>query len=119
MSTPTLSPASSVALSPTTPAASPYQEKLINWCRSLGGRAPSFQILSDRRGGRTAWSCQVSVGGQNIQARFWYDGQYVNNAREDAAECALQFFGQLPSPQGPQPRHLQQQQQRGYGAVSS
>nr|OQO15650.1 hypothetical protein B0A51_17767 [Rachicladosporium sp. CCFEE 5018] len=76
-------------------------------------------ILSDRRGGRTAWSCQVSVGGQNIQARFWYDGQYVNNAREDAAECALQFFGQLPSPQGPQPRHLQQQQQRGYGAVSS
>ncbi|KAK6433496.1 hypothetical protein LTR95_010331, partial [Oleoguttula sp. CCFEE 5521] len=96
MSTATLSPASSDALPPTTPAASPYQEKLIS--------------------GRTAWSCQVSVGGQNIQARFWYDGQYVNNAREDAAECALQFFGQLPSPQGPQPRHLQQQQQRGYGA---
>jgi hypothetical protein len=70
-------------------------------------------------GGRTAWSCRVSVGGQDLGARYWYDGQYVNNAREDAAEVALQYFGQLPSPQGPQPRHLQQHQSRHYGAVSS
>lgn len=29
-------------------------------------------------------------GHQVIQARYWYDGQYVNNAKEDAAEVALQ-----------------------------
>ncbi|QSZ30764.1 hypothetical protein DSL72_000322 [Monilinia vaccinii-corymbosi] len=40
-------------------------------------------------GGRTAWSSTVTVQGQNISARFWYDGQYVNNAKEDAAEVAL------------------------------
>ena len=70
-------------------------------------------------GGRTAWSCTVTVGSQTVHARFWYDGQYVNNAREDAAERALQCFGQLPTPAGPQPAHLQQLQQRHYGAVSS
>lgn len=50
-----------------------------------------FNILSDRRGGRTAWSCTVTIPGQRlVQARFWYDGQYVSNAKEDAAEVALQ-----------------------------
>jgi hypothetical protein len=29
---------------------------------------------------------------QTVQARFWYDGQYVNNAREDAAEVALRVL---------------------------
>ncbi|KAM0718707.1 hypothetical protein Q7P37_005778 [Cladosporium fusiforme] len=61
----------------------------------------------------------ITIGSQTIHARFWYDGQYVNNAREDAAERALQFFGQLPTPAGPQPAHLQQLQQRHFGAVSS
>ncbi|RAL67708.1 hypothetical protein DID88_008447 [Monilinia fructigena] len=57
---------------------------------SRGTDSPSgFQIVSDRRGGRTAWSSTVTVQGQNISARFWYDGQYVNNAKEDAAEVAL------------------------------
>ena len=50
-----------------------------------------FNILSDRRGGRTAWSATVTIPGQRlVQARFWYDGQYVSNAKEDAAEVALQ-----------------------------
>lgn len=40
-------------------------------------------------GGRTAWSSTVTIQGQNIAARFWYDGQYINNAKEDAAEVAL------------------------------
>lgn len=47
-------------------------------------------------GGRTAWSATVTVssllpGGRdwNIAARYWYDGQYVNNAREDAAEVMI------------------------------
>jgi hypothetical protein len=41
------------------------------------------------KGGRTAWSVIVTVQGQSIAARYWYDGQYVNNAKEDAAEVAL------------------------------
>lgn len=56
------------------------------------------------------------VQNQHIPARFWYDGQYVNNAREDAAEKALQLLGLKPSPAGPQAAHLQQQQQY-YGAL--
>lgn len=70
--------------------------------------APVFNIVSDRRGeflldvlpwrhndsknsgtgGRTAWSATVTVQGQNLAARYWYDGQYLNNAKEDAAEVA-------------------------------
>jgi hypothetical protein len=40
-------------------------------------------------GGRTAWSSTVTVQGRNFAARYWYDGQYINNAKEDAAEVAL------------------------------
>lgn len=61
----------------------------------------------------------MTVGAQTIQARFWYDGQYVNNAREDAAERALQAFGQLPTPQGPQMQHLRMVRERGLGGVGS
>jgi len=39
-------------------------------------------------GGRTAWSATVTINGKNIAARMWYDGQYLNNAKEDAAEVA-------------------------------
>ncbi|EME44070.1 hypothetical protein DOTSEDRAFT_71766 [Dothistroma septosporum NZE10] len=99
-------------------AASPHQERLINFCRGQGVRAPNFQIVSDRRGGRTAWSCMVTVHGQNIQARFWYDGQYVNNAREDAAERALQLLGVYRTPPTQQPTHLQQQPGQMYGVSS-
>ncbi|KAI6818109.1 hypothetical protein KC340_g14322 [Hortaea werneckii] len=90
------------------------QEALMNpgFCRSQGMRAPTWQVVSDRRGGRTAWSCTVIVAGAHIGARFWYDGQFVNSAKEDAAEVALQRFGQLPTPPGPQVNHLQHQQQR-------
>ncbi|GAD94929.1 predicted protein [Paecilomyces variotii No. 5] len=60
---------------------------------------PVFNIVSDRRGGRTAWSSTVTVQGQNIAARYWYDGQYINNAKEDAAEVALmQLNAQTRSP---------------------
>ena len=84
------------------------------WCHSKGYRTPTWQILSDRRGkalvtialctlltstgGRTAWSCTVVVQNQHIPARFWYDDEHVNNAREDAAEKALQMLGLKPSP---------------------
>lgn len=39
-------------------------------------------------GGRTAWSATVNVQGQSLPARWWYDGQFINNAKEDAAEVA-------------------------------
>lgn len=30
----------------------------------------------------------ISSTSQNIAARYWYDGQYLNNAKEDASEVA-------------------------------
>lgn len=39
-------------------------------------------------GGRTAWSATVIVQSQKIAARYRYDGQYLLNAKEDAAEVA-------------------------------
>ncbi|KAI5198238.1 hypothetical protein E4T38_07601 [Aureobasidium subglaciale] len=77
---------------------------LVDECRRRGFRAPNFQECSDRRGGRTAWSSVVEVDGCKHQARFWYDGDWVNNAREDAAEVALQRMGVVPSPPGPHAR---------------
>lgn len=50
--------------------------------------APVYNIVSDRRGGRTAWSATVTVRDKNLAARYWYDGQFLNNAKEDAAEVA-------------------------------
>ncbi|KAK1070599.1 hypothetical protein LTR74_004026 [Friedmanniomyces endolithicus] len=103
------------------PEPTPKQDQLIGYCRSNGLRHPAFQVVSDRRGGRTAWSCMVNVGGREIHARFWYDSLYVGSAREDAAERALQVLGQIPTPAGPQPAHFQQQQRavyrNGFGAV--
>ncbi len=57
-----------------------------------------FSIDPSFTGGRTAWSSTVTVQGQNISARFWYDGDHVNNAKEDAAEVALKHLtGSSPS----------------------
>ena len=67
----------------------PIPNNLLEHCQNRRIPLPSYNVLSDRRGKRTAWSCTVSVGGQNIPARYWYDGQYVNTAKEDAAEAAL------------------------------
>ncbi|KAF2864405.1 hypothetical protein K470DRAFT_267254 [Piedraia hortae CBS 480.64] len=94
--------------------ASPKEVMLTEFCRASGYLAPIFQIVSDRRGGRTAWSCTVQVGPHFFEARHWYDGQYVHNAREDAAERALQAFGQLPVPKPmfPQQQNAGQTQRR-------
>ncbi|KAH7319802.1 hypothetical protein B0I35DRAFT_478114 [Stachybotrys elegans] len=69
-----------------------WQERLEEVCRDAQLRPPVFQIVSDRRGGRTAWSSRVTVQGQTLQARYWYDGKNLHNAREDAAECALTWL---------------------------
>jgi len=54
-------------------------------------------------GGRTAWSCTVEVNGQTVPARYWYSGDYVHNAKEDAASVALERL---------QYQHQQMQQQQ-------
>jgi hypothetical protein len=42
-----------------------------------------------RTGGRTAWSTIAVVNGTPYPARFWYDGAFMEQAKEDAAEMAL------------------------------
>ncbi|KAJ4158554.1 uncharacterized protein LMH87_009076 [Akanthomyces muscarius] len=75
-----------------TGGATPWQDKLEEACRAAQLVPPKFQIVSDRRGGRTAWSSTVEVQGQIVNARFWYDGRNLNNAKEDAAECAVNWL---------------------------
>ena len=90
---------------------------ILEYCRKAQIPEPVFNIISDRRGklvarglnnadrlgGRTAWSSTVTVQGRNIAARYWYDGQFINNAKEDAAEMALMQFAQpsISSPGSP------------------
>ncbi|KAH7120992.1 hypothetical protein B0J11DRAFT_53961 [Dendryphion nanum] len=66
-----------------------WRQRLQDHCsvRNLG--EPTFQEISDRRGGRTAWSVICYAGQTQVAARFWYDGQYAEQAKEDAAEVAL------------------------------
>lgn len=73
-----------------TPGAMPnWQKMLEEHCTKHELPAPEFHIVSDRRGGRTAWSATVNLGPRRWAARYWYDGQYINNAKEDAAEVAI------------------------------
>lgn len=67
-----------------------WQRNLDQYCIAQSFAHPLYSIVSDKRGGRTAWSCTLSVAGETFAARYWYDGQYVQNAKEDAAELALQ-----------------------------
>ncbi|KAL8418303.1 hypothetical protein RB594_001783 [Gaeumannomyces avenae] len=69
-----------------------WQSRLEDACREYQITAPKYQLSSDRRGGRTAWSSSVIVHGSTHAARFWYDGKNINNAREDAAEVAYTWL---------------------------
>jgi len=64
--------------------------KLDTYCNANGLNQPVYHTASDRRGSRTAWSRSVEVGGQVFTARYWWDGTYIHNANEDAAEVALE-----------------------------
>ncbi|KAK4230125.1 hypothetical protein QBC38DRAFT_55515 [Podospora fimiseda] len=75
-----------------------WQELLLNACRDCRYPAPQYSIVSDRRGGRTAWSSSVEILGQIYHARYWYDGKNLNNAKEDAAEVALGWIRGTTSP---------------------
>ncbi|RCI16364.1 hypothetical protein L249_2744 [Ophiocordyceps polyrhachis-furcata BCC 54312] len=52
----------------------------------------AFALANHPSGGRTAWSSIVVVHGKTLEARFWYDGKNINNATEDAAECAVKWL---------------------------
>lgn len=73
-----------------------WQEELAAECVKLQLSPPVFNIMQDRRGGRTAWSSTVSIDGRVLSARYWYDGQYIHNSKEDAAEVACNFLRNTP-----------------------
>ncbi|KAL5333185.1 hypothetical protein BJX70DRAFT_78432 [Aspergillus crustosus] len=66
-----------------------WRLRLELYCKKVGAEEPKYNTFSDRRGGRTAWSCHVSAHGHSFAARYWFDGDFVQNAMEDAAEVAL------------------------------
>lgn len=59
-------------------------------------RSTAQQDTDILSGGRTAWSAAVVIGQEKMTARFWYDGQFVNNAKEDAAQVALMHLRVMP-----------------------
>ncbi|KAF2637451.1 hypothetical protein P280DRAFT_492335 [Massarina eburnea CBS 473.64] len=69
-----------------------WAQRLKEHCSVRGLGEPIWQDVSDRRGGRTAWSSIVAINGSQYAARFWYDGAYMVQAREDAAEMALRHI---------------------------
>lgn len=76
--------------------AEPY---LPEHCKAANLYHPVWHEVSDRRGYRTAWSSLATVNGCSIPAYYWYDGQFIKNAREDAAEAALRIlYGGVASP---------------------
>lgn len=87
----------------------PHQLKLDHLSLTIHSFLPNTRrsqplITNSLTGGRTAWSSTVTINQTNISARYWYDGQYVNNAKEDAAEVALQHLltnSNSPSPISP------------------
>lgn len=74
------------------PVRESWRQRLQDHCSVRGLGEPTFQELSDRRGGRTAWSVVCYVGQTPFPARFWYDAQYAEQAKDDASELALRTF---------------------------
>lgn len=67
----------------------------------LGRRADRCTIHGQTPGGRTAWTSSVSVFGSVHRARFWYDGKNLQNAKDDAAEVALNWLDAVSAPCSP------------------
>jgi len=75
-------------MSSTSEGGGKWQRLLKETCVAKNLPCPTFEISSDRRGGRTAWTAIAVVSGIKVPARFWYDGKFMDNAKEDAAEVA-------------------------------
>ncbi|KAF1926493.1 uncharacterized protein M421DRAFT_7096 [Didymella exigua CBS 183.55] len=67
----------------------PWTHQLKQYCQAEGLGDVVYQDVSDRRGGRTAWSTIAVINNTQYPARFWYDGSRIEQAKEDAAEIAL------------------------------
>ncbi|KAL6231182.1 hypothetical protein BDW75DRAFT_50572 [Aspergillus navahoensis] len=80
-----------------------WRLRLEMYCKKVGCEDPRYTTFSDRRGGRTAWSCQVIVNGKTYAARYWFDGDFVQNAMEDAAEVALKSLDPACQPPSREP----------------
>ncbi|KAK7518375.1 hypothetical protein IWX49DRAFT_592791 [Phyllosticta citricarpa] len=100
----------------------PWQEKLQEQCRLSQLPPPIYKEYSDRRGGRTAWSCTVYIGPHHFaEATYWYDGKYVDKAKDDAALNMLQKLekGMIPQAHALQGLFQQQQHQQALKAEPS
>ncbi|PSN68806.1 hypothetical protein BS50DRAFT_571984 [Corynespora cassiicola Philippines] len=88
-----------------------WAHRLREHCTVVRLGEPTWQDVSDRRGGRTAWSSVVVINNVPYSARFWYDGAYMEQAREDAAEMALRHItGYVNSTAEPPPASYYAQQ---------
>ncbi|KAF2746389.1 hypothetical protein M011DRAFT_468860 [Sporormia fimetaria CBS 119925] len=82
-----------------------WRDLLKAHCAVRGLPEPRLQDVSDRRGGRTAWTCRAEFNGTVINALYHYELQRLEQAREDAAEQAVRYLtgtdisrGEPPSP---------------------
>ncbi|KAI5789015.1 hypothetical protein EDC01DRAFT_123459 [Geopyxis carbonaria] len=96
-----------------------WEKKVLKYCSINNVEVPRFELMSDRRGGRTAWSCQIKRTAHAqyhtctldrepaiATARYWYSG--TENAYEDAAEVLYKMWTEQPpmfsgEPAGKQP----------------
>ncbi|KAH6612033.1 hypothetical protein C7974DRAFT_406883 [Boeremia exigua] len=81
----------------------PWTYRLQEYCQAEKLGEIMYQDVSDRRGGRTAWSTIAVVNGIHYQARFWYDGARMQQAKEDAAEIALRQITGCTDPKSQPP----------------
>ncbi|KAF2999861.1 hypothetical protein E8E13_007861 [Curvularia kusanoi] len=70
----------------------PWTHQLHEHCQEKHLGEIMYQDVSDRRGGRTAWSTIAIVNGMHYPAQFFYDGTRMAQAKEDAAEQALRVL---------------------------
>ncbi|KAL2827766.1 hypothetical protein BDW59DRAFT_143804 [Aspergillus cavernicola] len=78
---------------------STFRSRLEEFCLNAHIEKPTYNTFSDRRGGRTAWTCYVTVLGRTFSARYWFEGAFIEYAMEDAAEVALQGLSGHNPPQ--------------------
>ena len=66
------------------------EQQLAVFCLQRDIDLPPYSMLTETKGGRPAYSCIVTVKGVQFHARNWYTASHQKQAREDAAEVALQ-----------------------------
>lgn len=80
-----------------------WVQRLVEHCRVRGLPEPTFVTVSDRRGGRTAWSTVTVIKPKHspeafFPAKFWYSGENAAQSKQDAAQTALRVLTDTPDP---------------------